>query len=143
MKRIVPALGFLAVVLLLVAGCQKKPAEEQIFSEAKKFQEEGKYADAVASYEKLVQVHPRGKFAPQSQFMVGFILANELKDIKRAETAYKAFLDKYSATADSGMVASAQWELKNLGKDINQIQDLSGITNQDNQAVADTSKPKP
>jgi outer membrane protein assembly factor BamD (BamD/ComL family) len=143
MKRIVILLSLVPLVLLLAVGCQKKPAEDQMFNEAKKFQEESKYSEAVASYEKLVQVHPRGKYAPQSQFMVGFILANEIKDLKRAEAAYQAFLDKYSSSADSGMVASAQWELKNLGKDINEIQDLSGIMQQDTVAVADSAKAKP
>jgi outer membrane protein assembly factor BamD (BamD/ComL family) len=139
MKRIVIGLCLLPLILLLVAGCEKKPPEEQIFNEAKKFQEEAKYAEAVASYEKLVQMHPRGKFAPQSQFMVGFIEANELKDLTKAEAAYKAFLEKYSTKADSGMVASAQWELKNLGKDINQIQDLAPIIQKDSSAIADTT----
>lgn len=143
MKRIIVLLSFMPLVLLMAGGCQKKPAEEMIFNEAKKFQEEGKYSEAVASYEKLVQQHPRGKYAPQSQFMVGFILANELKDVKGAEAAYKAFLKKYSSKADSGMVASAEWELKNLGKDINEIQDLSGIMQKEGQTLADTSKSHP
>lgn len=140
MKRIVIGLSLLPLLLLLALGCQKKPSEEQIFNEAKKFQEDSKYAEAVASYEKLVQFHPHGRYAPQAQFMVGFIEANELKDLKKAEAAYKTFLDKYAAKADSGMVASAQWELKNLGKDINEIQDLSPVMQKDAQATADTTK---
>jgi outer membrane protein assembly factor BamD (BamD/ComL family) len=143
MKRIILALSLLPVILLLAVGCQKKPSEDMIFNEAKKFQEESKYSEAVTSYEKLVKFHPRGKYAPQSQFMIGFILANDLKDIKRAEAAYKTFLEKYSSKADSGMVASAEWELKNLGKDINEIQDLSGIIQQETQTASDTAKTNP
>jgi TolA-binding protein len=140
MKRLIILLSLIPVIFLLIAGCAKKPAEEQLFTDARKLQEEGKYVEAVAGYEKLIEVHPRGKYAPQSQFMIGFICANELKDLAKAERAYKAFLEKYASKSDSGMVASAQWELENLGKDINQIEDLSGIMQQEERASGDTAK---
>jgi len=142
MKRLVILLSLIPVVFLLSStGCEKKPSEDQLFSDARKLQEEGKYAEAVTGYEKLIQVHPKGKYAPQAQFMIGFICANELKDLAKAEKAYKAFLEKYAAKSDSGMVASARWELENLGKDINQIEDLSGVIGQgEQQAAADTAK---
>ena len=141
MKRLVILLTLIPVVFLLSStGCEKKPSEDQLFGDARKLQEEGKYAEAVTGYEKLIQVHPRGKYAPQAQFMVGFICANELKDLGKAEKAYKSFLEKYAAQSDSGMVASARWELENLGKDINQIEDLSGVIGQGEQQAADTVK---
>jgi tetratricopeptide (TPR) repeat protein len=137
MKRTVTLLLLLPLLVLLFSACAKKPPEEQIFNEAKKFQEEGKYTEAVASYEKLVQIHPNGKDAPQAQFMIGFIYANELKQLDKAEVAYKQFLVKYSTKADSGMRASAEWELKNLGKDINQIDEI-GVMMKNNASVPDT-----
>jgi outer membrane protein assembly factor BamD (BamD/ComL family) len=141
MKRLVILLSLIPVVFLLgVASCAKKPSEDQLFGDARKLQEEGKYAEAVTGYEKLIQVHPKGKYAPQAQFMIGFICANELKDLAKAEKAYKAFLEKYAAKSDSGMVASARWELENLGKDINQIEDLSGVIGQGEPQAADTAK---
>jgi len=142
MKRLVVLLSLIPVVILLSStDCEKKPSEDQLFGDARKLQEEGKYAEAVTGYEKLIQVHPKGKNAPQAQFMIGFICANELKDLTKAEKAYKAFLEKYAAKSDSGMVASARWELENLGKDINQIEDLSGVIGQgEQQAAADTAQ---
>lgn len=125
MKKAIVSLAILAFSLALIVSCQKGPKAEDLFNEAKKLQEEQKYAEAVVKYEKLVDLHPRDKYAPQSQFMIGFIYANELKDYQKAEVAYKAFLSNYSDRSDSGMVASAEWELKNLGKDINEIEDLS------------------
>jgi tetratricopeptide (TPR) repeat protein len=140
MKRTITLLTILPMLFLISLGCQKKPSEDQLFNEAKKLQEEGKYADAVASYQNLVNLHPRGKFAPQSQFMIGFIYANELKEYDKAEKAYRKFLDAYSSSADSGMVASAEWELKNLGKDINEIEDLSIILSGGAETKADTAQ---
>ena len=128
MKRAIVYLMLVPLILAFVTGCKKGPSPEDIFSQAKSLQEEQKYAEAVVKYEELVTMHPRNKLAAQSQFMVGFICANELNELEKAAEAYRAFLENYAATSDSGMVASAQWELENLGKDINDIEDLSVIT---------------
>jgi len=125
MKRLAFILPFILIVTALVIGCKKGPGAEALFSEAKSLQEEAKFTEAAAKYELLVQQYPKSEYAPQSQFMVGFIYANELKELDKAKAAYETFLKNYSATSDSGMVASARWELANLGKDINEIEDLS------------------
>lgn len=128
MKRVIFCLMLVPFILVFMSGCKKGPSPEDIFSQAKSLQEEQKYAEAVVKYEELVALHPKNKLAAQSQFMVGFICANELDDLEKAAEAYKAFLENYASTSDSGMVASAKWELENLGKDINEIEDLSVIT---------------
>ena len=125
MKRTIIFLALPIVVVALIFGCQKGPSAEQIFTEAKQLHEDAKYAEAVAKYEQLVQMHARSKYAPQSQFMIGFIYANELGELDKAKVAYETFLERYAETSDSGMVASAHWELENLGKDIDEIEDLS------------------
>lgn len=135
MKGTIVLSAFISLAVLLLIGCSKGPSAEQLFNEAKTLQEEAKYAEAVVKYERLVQLHPKDKLAPQSQFMIGFICANELKELEKAEKAYNAFLEKYSDQCDSGMVASAQWELKNLGKDINEIEDLSILTTAERDSV--------
>ncbi len=127
MKKVILSLTFLALILALVIGCQKGPKAEDLFTEAKKLQEEQKYDEAVVKYEQLVELHPKSQYAPQSQFMIGFIYANEIKDLEKAKVAYETFLNQYADRSDSGMVASAEWELKNLGKDINEITDLSAV----------------
>ncbi len=131
MRRAVITLALIPLALLLLFGCKKGPSAEQIFNEAKTLQEEAKYAEAVVKYEQLVELHPKNDFAPQSQFMIGFICANELMELEKAGKAYNAFLKNYSDKSDSGMIASAKWELENLGKDINEIEDLSGLTAED------------
>ncbi|MFH1861854.1 MAG: tetratricopeptide repeat protein [bacterium] len=128
MKKVVIFILTAILFYLALSGCEKKPSEQQIFDEAKKYQESQDFENAVTQYAKLIELHPKGKYAPQSQFMIGFIYANELKNYEEAKQAYTAFLEKYSSTADSGMVASARWELEHLGQDINEIEELSTIT---------------
>ena len=125
MKRGILLFTVIPLTLALLISCQKGPTAEEVFNEAKQLQEDANYADAVTKYEKLVQMHPKSKYAAQAQFMIGFIYANELDDLDKAKVAYEKFLEVYASESDSGMVASAEWELRNLGKDINEIEDLS------------------
>ncbi|HDH57391.1 MAG TPA: outer membrane protein assembly factor BamD [Bacteroidetes bacterium] len=127
MKKTIITLAVVSLALALIIGCQKGPKAEDLFTEAKKLQEEQKYDEAVVKYEQLVELHPKSQYAPQSQFMIGFIYANEIEDLEKAKVAYETFLNQYADRSDSGMVASAEWELKNLGKDINEITDLSAV----------------
>lgn len=85
---------------------------------------------AIETYRRLVQKYPDNEFAPKSQFMVGYLYANEIKDYEQAKEAYKLFLEKY-ATVDSGMTASAKFELENMGKDISDINFLKNLAEQE------------
>ena len=57
--------------------------------------------------------------------MVGYLYANELKDFDQARQAYSDFVDLYP---DHEMAKDAQWEMENLGRDINDIEELSTAT---------------
>jgi len=88
-----------------------------------------KFHKCVDAYERIIELNPDHEMAPKAQFMMGYIYANELKDSTKAKAAYTAFLDKYSEV-DSGMTASAQFELKYMGKDINEIEFLQGLASE-------------
>ncbi|MBN1351315.1 tetratricopeptide repeat protein [candidate division KSB1 bacterium] len=75
---------------------------------------------AIEVYSQLVSKFPDSEFAPKSQFMVGYIYANEIKDFEKAKAAYNKFIEAFGAV-DSGMTASAKFELENMGKDISEI----------------------
>lgn len=85
-----------------------------------------KLENAIEVYLRLVQKYPESEFAPKSQFMVGYLFANEVKDTTKAKEAYNIFLEKFAAV-DSGMTASAKFELANLGKDISDIGFLKNL----------------
>ena len=69
----------------------------------------------------VVNQYKNSEYAPQAQFMIGFIYANSKPDTAKARTAYKTFLENYP---EHELVPSVQWELKYLGKDINEIPEL-------------------
>ncbi len=153
MKRYLIVSAGTLLALLLAIGCAQKPPEDQLFQEATKLQADAaqlksgdstntqaieKFQEAVGKYEKLVKLYPEGKNAANSQFMVGWIYANEIKDLEKAKAAYEAFLEKYSTVADSGIVVGAKVELEFLGKPVDSL--LKNIPKESQTALSDTAK---
>ncbi|MBZ0264457.1 tetratricopeptide repeat protein [bacterium] len=128
MKKFFAAFVLMTMMLIVIGGCEKKPTAEEMFTQAKSYQENQDFQKAVDTYEKIIELYPNGKLTDKAQFMIGFVYANNMNDVESARSAYKKFLDVYGATADSGMVASANWELENIGKDINEIEALKNLT---------------
>ena len=122
--------------IILQTGC-KTLNDAETFSQANQFQREGKYLEAINTYKKLTEKFPDSKFCPQAQFMMGFIFANDLKDLEKAKTAYEKFLEKYS---DHEMAKDAGWELDHLGEDINDIEKLTQISEE---TAADSTAEEP
>ena len=116
-------IAVMALVVLFV-GCKKGPTQEQLFEEAKKYQEQSNFAAAIGSYQEIVQRYPRSAEAPQCQFMIGYLYANHLKNMEQARQAYQTFIRNYP---EHELVKDAQWELDHLGKDVNEIEELNKV----------------
>jgi len=77
---------------------------------------------AINTYQQIVTKYKGSSFEPLSQFMIGYIHANVQTDISKARTAYKTFLQKYP---EHELAPSVQFELDYLGKQINDIENLT------------------
>ncbi|MBD3165065.1 tetratricopeptide repeat protein [bacterium] len=115
-----------AALLLSLTACTSQ-SEQDMFDQAKAYQEAGDFRQAIETYRQIVAKYPEGDRSDEAQFMIGFLYANELQEIDKAKEAYGVFLDRYSETADSGMVMSAKWEVANLGRDISEIEELQSL----------------
>jgi TolA-binding protein len=94
------------------------------------------YGRAVEAYDRIVGAYPDStKRAAQAQFMIGFVYNNYMQDTAKARVAYETFLSKYP---DHDLADDVQWELKYLGKDINDIPELQKATG----AKTETAKKK-
>lgn len=149
------------LVLSALIGCGKLP-DEHLIAKGGGYEEEGKFTEAIASYEKLAErypqsplrpealykaglvytnglqefdrgismlerviaEHPEAKEAAQCQFMIGFIFANNAADTAQARIAYQKFVETYP---DHELIPSVEWELRYLGKDINEIPELQHL----------------
>jgi tetratricopeptide (TPR) repeat protein len=83
---------------------------------------------AIKVYAKIINKYKGTEWAPKASFMIGYTYANDIKDLKRAEKFYKSFIKKYPTNI---LVPSAEWELKNLGKSLEEIPELQVITQSD------------
>jgi outer membrane protein assembly factor BamD (BamD/ComL family) len=73
---------------------------------------------AIQESRRYVQLFPESEKNASVFFMIGFIFNNELKQTDSARIAYEEFLLRFP---NSEMAKSAEFELKNLGKDVNDI----------------------
>jgi TolA-binding protein len=84
------------------------------------------YGRAVEAYDRIVSAYPDSiRRAAQAQFMIGFVYNNYMQDTAKARIAYETFLSKYP---EHDLADDVQWELKYLGKDINEIPELQKAT---------------
>lgn len=63
-------------------------------------------------YLQVYEKYPASENAPQSLFLSGFILSNDLRNYDEATKRYKLFLEKYPSNS---LAAAAQEELNNMG----------------------------
>jgi len=80
--------------------------------------------EAIKIYERIIEKYPTSEKAPNALFMIGYMYANEMKDLAKAKETYTKFIEKYP---DHILVPSAQWELENLGKSLDEIPELKDI----------------
>jgi outer membrane protein assembly factor BamD (BamD/ComL family) len=79
---------------------------------------------AVANYQKIAEWFPQSEKIPYALFMEGFIYANVLSDFSAADTIYQNFLNRFP---EHELAPSVEFELKYLGKDIDEIPELEHI----------------
>ena len=77
---------------------------------------------ALNTYQEIVYKYKGSSFEPMSQFMIGYIYANVQTDLPKAKAAYQTFLQKYP---EHELAPSVQFELEYLGKQINNIDELT------------------
>ena len=73
----------------------------------------GEPQKAIELYTKVTEKMPQHPQASTAYFMIGFIYANDLKDLGKGKAAFELFLEKYP---NDEMAESARGELRNLGK---------------------------
>lgn len=84
---------------------------------------------AVTAYSSVVENYKESADAPKAQFMIGYIYANpqfgEIQDLDKAKLTYEIFLENFP---NHELAPSVQFEMENLGKDINEIPVLKHIS---------------
>ena len=147
-------LAFLtALIALSFVGCADKgtdktsddfkmaKSEVELFARAQELQKQEKFNEAVNIYRNITKKFKDTRQGANSQFMIGYIYANHIKDLEQAKIELDRFLGNFASVADSGLIEGAKFELSNLGKNIDDIPILSGLGD-DEKGKPDTGKEK-
>lgn len=117
MKKIYTySLAMLIVIILF--SCSSTLTEDLYYTNATQAYAKNNYQDAIKNFDLLVKNYPNGKRSAEASFMLGFINANDLENYTDAEKYYKSFIQKFP---NHDLADDAQYELENLGKDINEL----------------------
>ena len=92
---------------------------EELFVEAQEFAYVGMYAHAIEDYNLFLKLFPESDKVPNVKFLIAFTYHNNLNDVKNAKREYLEFIEHYP---DSPLKVSAEFELKNIGKEIEEIE---------------------
>ncbi|MBW6458356.1 MAG: tetratricopeptide repeat protein [FCB group bacterium] len=82
------------------------------------------FESSVKRYVFIADEYPSHTDAPKARFMAGYTLANIIRDFDRAKIEYNKFIRDYPTHP---LVESVEFELRNLGKDLDQIDELKDI----------------
>lgn len=124
-------LSFLAAVILF--ACSAKLTEEEYYKKAQDAYGNQNFAEAVENFKGLVDNYPESTHQAEALFLLGFINANDIKNLDEAKKYYETFLEKFP---NHDLADDAEYELKTLGKDIN---DLPIFQNANNDTTAEVT----
>ena len=82
------------------------------------------FETCIEKYTFIADEYPSHADAPKARFMAGYTLANIMGEYDRAKVEYEKFIRDYP---EHPLVESVQFELRNLGKELNEIEELKGI----------------
>ncbi|MEJ2544852.1 MAG: tetratricopeptide repeat protein, partial [Calditrichaceae bacterium] len=103
---------------LFILSCSSKLPEAEYYSLATDAFNKQEFQKSIENFKNIVDNYPKGQRASEALFMLGYINANHTKVLKEAEKYYKLFIEKYP---NDELTDDAEYELKNLGKDINDL----------------------
>ncbi|MBD3349774.1 MAG: hypothetical protein GF400_11350 [Candidatus Eisenbacteria bacterium] len=96
----------------------KTRSEEEIFNQASDTENP---VERLSLYRELLFAYPEGEHAPEAQFMIGFIYAEELQNYEAAQFEFEKMLDMYP---DSKLAESASWMLENMRSEDPEFEDI-------------------
>lgn len=82
------------------------------------------FETCVDNYTYIADEYPSHPDAPKARFMAGYTLANIMGEYDRAKAEYQKFIRDYPKHS---LAESVQFELRNLGKELDEIEELKGI----------------
>lgn len=77
------------------------------------------YEGCIAILDSLPLRYPESEYVERARFLKGYTLSNQIKDTSRARVAYEDFLRQHP---NSQLVPSVEFEIRTLGKGLDEIE---------------------
>ncbi|MFA6470881.1 MAG: tetratricopeptide repeat protein [Candidatus Latescibacterota bacterium] len=98
-------------------------------------QDENKFKEAEAAYNRLLTNYPKTAEAYKGMFLLGYMYYEEMKDNERAKATLNKFIAAYP---DSGLAVSARVLLENIGLPLEQWNTVKNILSDKNASTGET-----
>ena len=80
---------------MLESDCGEKLTEEQQRTKATEYEQQARWEEAAASYEKLIKSYPNSESVDEDLYKLAVIYANNLQEFEKSIAAYKRVVDEY------------------------------------------------
>jgi len=84
---------------------------EKLFTKAAKHEQMNRFAEAIETYQDIINHYPHEPVLDKAYFMIGFIKSENLDDKEGASVYFQSVIDKYP---DSDLVDDALFMLKSI-----------------------------
>lgn len=101
MKRIASLAIVLGVLMSILISCGQKKTKEQFTAEAKRYEREENYKEAIRVLDEAVNAYPEAGFADSLLFTIGQYYSNNLSDFEKAVAVHKRLIEQFPQSAIS------------------------------------------
>jgi outer membrane protein assembly factor BamD (BamD/ComL family) len=102
------------LLLSCSSGSENKKTEEELYTQAQNYSEQGDFQSAINTYEEILKLYPDSPLAYKARFLIAFVYSENLKNKDKARENYQKVIDKYP---DCDLADDAQYMLKTLEED--------------------------
>lgn len=95
MNRIASLIVIVGALIVLMVSCGQKKTKEQLYAEAKKYEREENFKEAIRVLEMLAENYPQVNFADSILFQIGQFYSNNLSDFENSIQVHKRLIEKY------------------------------------------------
>jgi antitoxin component YwqK of YwqJK toxin-antitoxin module len=106
-----------------IKGERFKRTAEELFLEAQEYGALSMYGHAIETYTEFLEKYPKHERAADAKFLIAFTYHNSLKEEDLAKKNYQEFLKMFP---QSPLCVSAEFELENIGKEIDNLELFKG-----------------
>jgi outer membrane protein assembly factor BamD (BamD/ComL family) len=102
------------LLLSCSSGSDNKKTEEELYTQAQNYSEQGDFQSAISTYEDILELYPDSPLAYKARFLIAFVYSENLKDKDKAKENYEEVIEKYP---DCDLADDAQYMLKTMEED--------------------------